>query len=66
MTYKAYETLEEIKIELERLETVQYGGDSAVILLKIRAVFPSFVPVSEDEIFYRARQLNIPYTRENK
>lgn len=37
----------------------EYFGRAATFLQRIRKRFPNFIPVSEEEIFYRARSLGM-------
>ena len=57
--YKTYKNLEELEYEWKRLHNVKYSGKTAILLEKIRLIYPSFVPVLEDEIYHRAKYLNI-------
>ena len=57
MIYKKFDNLSEVAAEWERLKLVEYAGDALDALNDIHKVFPGFIPVSEEEIFYRHRGL---------
>ena len=50
---------EAIKAKLEALKNVEYTGKAGTMLQKIRKMYPNFIPVNEEDIFYRARGLGL-------
>lgn len=50
---------EALKARLEALKSVEYTGKAGIMLQRIRKMYPNFIPVSEEDIFYRARGLGL-------